>query len=87
MPEEKPVYRTMAQKLRAEGFAESFAEGFAEESLRTKVNILLRLLEQRFGPLPHAAQQRVRQAHRTQLDSWLARICDAQSIDDTLADG
>ena len=81
------MYQTMAKKLRAEGRAEGKAEGKAEGELLTKVNMLERLLEKRFGDLPLAAEQRVRQAHDAQLEAWIDRIFDAKNLDDALMDG
>jgi hypothetical protein len=47
--------------------------------------LLLRLLERRFGALPEAVTTRVMDAGREELERWSDRILDAASLDDVLA--
>ena len=61
--------------------AESWIEeGRQEGELRSARRILLRLLEQRFGPLPEAVEQRVADADPVVLDRWLDEVLTAPSL-------
>ena len=46
-----------------------------------KADGLTRLLERRFGPLPAPARDRIAAAGPVELDAWLDRILDADSLD------
>jgi hypothetical protein len=43
---------------------------------------LLKLLTRRFGPVPAAAEQRIRSARIDELDAWLDSVIDAPALDD-----
>ena len=47
---------------------------------RGKARGLTRLLERRFGPLPRTVRERVAAADPGELDAWLDRILDADSL-------
>ena len=69
-PEQKEsVLGSMMEKLKAEGRVEGEAKS------------LTRLLERRFGPLPAAIKSRVDRADLKQLDAWIDRVLDVQSLD------
>ena len=73
-PEQKEsVLGSMMEKLKAEGRAEGEVKGEAKS--------LTRLLERRFGPLPAAIKSRVDRADLKQLDAWIDRVLDVQSLD------
>jgi hypothetical protein len=57
-----------------------FAQGKAEG----QVEIILKQLALRFGPLPDAAQTRVRCAQDAQLDAVAERVLTAQTLEETL---
>ena len=94
IPEEEPMFRTAADQLREEGMRlgrdeglrEGVAQGRREGVAQGKAGTLLRQLSRRFGPVVAGAEQRIRQANEAQLDAWLDRILDAQSVEDVLAD-
>ncbi|TSH88428.1 DUF4351 domain-containing protein, partial [Verticiella sediminum] len=48
--------------------------------------ILLSLLERRFGPLPQAARERVQTASADTFQAWLLRVLDATVLDDVFED-
>ena len=50
-----------------------------------RAEIILKQLALRFGPLPEAAQTRVRSAQDAQLDTVAERILTAQSREEALA--
>ena len=70
----------------AEGRVEGRAEGRVEGRVEGQAEILLRLLERRFGDLPAVVQQRVRNAKPELLVRWTDRILDAPGLDDIFAD-
>ena len=78
------IVGTIMEKLRAEGEAKGEARGLAKgEALgfaKGRKRDLTRLLERRFGPLPDAARTRVEGASLDQLDAWLDRVLDAESL-------
>jgi hypothetical protein len=47
--------------------------------------VLTHLLTQRFGPLPGWATERLAQANRTELEQWVARVREAQRLEDVFA--
>ncbi len=66
------------------GKAEGLERGKAEGLERGKAEGLTRLLERRFGPLPATARDRLAAAGPGELDSWLDRVLDADSLDAVL---
>ena len=66
---------------RNEGRLEGRNEGLREGAMRT----LMRQLAQRFGAVPTTAEQRIRQAEKAQLETWLDRVLDATSVEAVLA--
>jgi uncharacterized protein DUF4351 len=58
-----------------------FARRYVAEG---RVEIILKLLALRFGPLPDTAQTRVRSAQDAQLDAVAERVLTAQTLEETL---
>jgi flagellar biosynthesis/type III secretory pathway protein FliH len=69
-----------ADKLRAEGRAEGHAEGHAEGFAQGRVEMVLRLLNLRFGPLPEELIVRARSASSDDLDLWVQFILHGASL-------
>ncbi len=67
---------TIAEALMERGKARGLAEGLEQGEERG----LTRLLERRFGPLPRTVRERVAAAELDELDAWLDRILDADSL-------
>ncbi|UGT58087.1 DUF4351 domain-containing protein [Nocardia asteroides] len=65
-PEAKEAFMTTAGRLRAEG----------------EVKVLLRLMTQKFGPVPARVVTAMRGASEDQLDIWTGRLLSAKSLDD-----
>lgn len=65
--------RSMMERARAEGEAEAWRGS------------VLHLLEQRFGPLPDSARQRVGAVTSEKLEVWFARALDAASLEDVFS--
>ena len=61
-----------------------FAEGRAEGRAERQVELVLRLLASRFGPLPDEAVERVRHASSEEIDSFAERVLAAASLDEVL---
>ncbi len=66
------------------GEARGLERGKAEGLERGKAEGLTRLLERRFGPLPATARDRIAAAGPGELDAWLDRVLDADSLDAVL---
>lgn len=75
--DEIALYEMDLAASREAGLADGLAQG--------RVEVLLALLQQRFGPLSAAVGSRVRAASTVQLDTWLGRILTARSLDDLFA--
>ena len=84
-PRAEEAFMTGAQILRAEGEAKGRAEGKAEGEAKGKAEVLLKLLELKFGSAPAATIERVRAAKIEELDRWVERIINASSLDEVLA--
>jgi Putative transposase, YhgA-like len=89
-PKAEEAYMTGAQILRAEGEAKGRAEGEAkgraegkaEGEAKGKAEVLLKLLELKFGAMNAATLERVRAAKVEELDRWVERVITAASLDD-----
>jgi hypothetical protein len=57
--EVQTVTMTIAEALKAEGMAEGEAKGKAEGRIAEARDVLLALLEEKFGPVPEAIRQRI----------------------------
>jgi Putative transposase, YhgA-like len=66
---------------RAEGEAKGKAEGEARGEIKGKAEALIRLAEQRFGPLPAALRARVLIADAGAIEAWLDRLLTATSLE------
>jgi hypothetical protein len=72
-PEVEEDFMTTADMLRAEGEAKGRAE------------TLIRLLTQKFGPLPDSAVAKLHAASTEQLDGWTGRVLSATTLDEIFA--
>jgi hypothetical protein len=61
-----------------------FGQGKAEGRIEGRVEITLKLLALRFGPLPDATQTRVRSAQDAQVDAIAERLLTAQTLEEAL---
>lgn len=66
----------------ARGRAEGEARGRAEGEARGRAELLLKLLQLKFGALSDAAIARVRAASTDELDRWGERVLTAEALDD-----
>ena len=71
---------TIAEDLLRRGEARGIELGEARGSLRARTEILARLLERRFGPLPARIRKRIDDAAQEQLDAWLEAVLDAPEL-------
>ena len=69
------------QKGRQEGEQKGRQEGRQEG----EAQVLLRLLERRFGSVPDTVRDRIASADVADLDQWIMRVLDAGSIEDVLS--
>ena len=80
---------TVAQKLIAQGLLhgrqEGRLEGRQEGRLEGRAELLVTLLQQRFGALPDDLPERVRNAAPANLERWAARLFSAPTLDAVLA--
>ena len=72
---------TIAEALMERGEARGLKRGKAVGLEQGKAVGLTRLLERRFGPLPATARDRIAAAGPGELDAWLDRVLDADSLD------
>lgn len=63
-------------------YQSDFAKRFLSQG---KADAVLKQLALRFGPLPDAAQERVRSANAAQLDALVELVLTAKSLDEALA--
>ncbi|MGB3965658.1 MAG: DUF4351 domain-containing protein, partial [Planctomycetota bacterium] len=64
---------------------ECLAEGETKGRVETRIETLLRLLGKRFGAVPAAVRRRIRGATTSDLDRWIDRILDAESLREVFA--
>lgn len=65
---------------------EMLAQGFREGERAILQKVVPKLLQQRFGPLPAAVIEKIKQAPTQRLEEWSVRLLDARSLDETLAE-
>ena len=75
---------TAAEKLTEEVRKQALAQGEAKGRAEGKAEFLLKLLGRQFGPVPEAAQTRIRGASIAELDRLLDRVLGAKSLSDVL---
>lgn len=63
----------------------TFQKGKAEGKAEGKADILLHLLDRRFGPLDEATAALVRRGAPTDLERWADRVLSAPSLREVLA--
>jgi predicted transposase YdaD len=85
----KEAYMTLAEKLIAKGKDEGKLEGRHEGKLEgqtlAKQQVLLRLLEKKFGPVDDAEKRKIGNCRDTdRLDQAIDLVLDAESIDRVL---
>lgn len=71
---------------RQEGRQEGLQEGLQKGKLEGEMDLLLRLLEWRFGVVSETINARVKQADSPTLQLWSKRILTAQTIEEVFAD-
>ncbi|NGZ07671.1 MAG: DUF4351 domain-containing protein, partial [Magnetococcales bacterium] len=59
--------------------------GLQKGEQKGQANILTRLLQRRFGPLPDWAQEQISKADSKSLEEWSIQILDAHSLDEVFA--
>jgi hypothetical protein len=89
----REVYMTIAEQLRAEGIEigkregkiEGKREGNIEGQIVDKQQVLVRLLEKKFGPLDAAVKQKIRSCQdRKRLDKAIDLFVEAESVNQIL---
>ena len=65
-----------------QGLQKGREEGKEEGLYLGELQTLQRLLTKRFGPLPEAVQVRLSTASREEIERWLDRVLDAQTLDE-----
>jgi hypothetical protein len=72
---DKEIIMTTGERLRAEG------------RIQGQVEVLLRQMARRFGPVPPAVESRVRAATPAELEAWTDRILTAPTLEAVFANG
>ena len=67
------------------GMQKGMREGIQKGMQKGELNVLLRLLTRRFGPLDSATEQRLQQASSEELERWADNILDAESLAEVFA--
>ena len=65
----------------AQGRADGLADGRTEGAIDTRIQMLTRLLSVRFGPLPEAAVERIRNGNAAEHERWAERLLTAASLE------
>ncbi len=65
---------------------EALAEGRVEGRVEGQAELLLGMIQRRFGPASDAVTHRVRMAQLRQLSAWSLNILDAEALEDVFRD-
>ncbi|EWY42355.1 hypothetical protein N825_19880 [Skermanella stibiiresistens SB22] len=90
--EERGEVTTLAERLyadgkadgKAEGRAQGVAEGLAEGEAKGKAELLLDILEYRFGPVPNDVRARISRSDSDRISTWVCRAMEATSLDQVM---
>ncbi|MBF0626576.1 MAG: DUF4351 domain-containing protein, partial [Magnetococcales bacterium] len=74
------------QKSRQEGLQEGLQKGRQEGQQAGKADLLLHLLQRRFGPLPREVTDQVLTADQATLELWSDRVLDVPTLEEVLGD-
>ena len=77
-------FETWAEEFEQRGIEKGLQAGIEQGLLKGEALALKRLLIKRFGPLPDRAVQQIGSATADQIDLWIDRLLDAQSLNDVL---
>jgi predicted transposase YdaD len=80
------TYDRLLEQGRQEGRVAGRIEGRVEGQREGQARVLITLLTTRFGTLPAALTERIRNADCDQLDRWALRVLTAASLDEVFAD-
>jgi hypothetical protein len=58
------------------------AKGLEQGQVKGQADLLLRLIERRFGPVDAETTQRIRAAGAPELEAWSLNILDAPTLDE-----
>lgn len=67
------------------GLREGIQQGVQKGIQKGELNVLLRQLTRRFGPLDTATEQRLQRATSDELERWADNILDANTLDEVFA--
>jgi predicted transposase YdaD len=81
---ENTVIRGYFLRGKEEGRAEGEQKGREEGARGEAMNLLSRLLERRFGPLPEPVLAKLAAADLTTLEDWSLRLLEARSLEEVL---
>ena len=81
IPEELTAMQTVMSRLGETWKRQYLAEGEAKGRTEGRVEALLLLAEQRFGPLPTTLRERIQSADAASIEGWLGRLLDATSLE------
>ena len=80
--QEYPIMQTMAEIWMAEGEARGLAIGEAKGREKGRAEMLIGMLNRRFGDVPEHMTARLDGASIEDLDTWADRIFDAKTLED-----
>ena len=69
------------ERGKIEGLTEGLERGMERGLERGKAEVLMRLMERRFGPLSRTVRDRISGAGPDELDAWSDRILDAGDLE------
>ena len=75
-----------AKEERAQGIQLGIIQGITQGFQQGERELLARLLDHRFGPLPNHVRSRLGQATKDQIEDWAIRALGAQSLADVFGE-
>ncbi|MDM8549079.1 PD-(D/E)XK nuclease family transposase [Desulfobacterales bacterium HSG2] len=77
-----PVERDIIETAEAKGHVKGFKKGHKEGHKEGRASLLHKLLENRFGPLPEWACERLEEAEPETLEDWAVRVMENRELED-----
>ena len=78
---EMEILGSMGDRCRTEGIIEGRIEGIIEGRTEVRANILLDLLEAKFGSVPEQIKTLVKSASPDQLKDWMISVLNASTLE------
>ena len=84
-PQESNTMATLSERLRAEGMQKGMQQGVEQGMQQGEAAALKKLINLKFGELPHWAEEKIQSAGVPELEVWLEAILTSDTLESLLS--